>query len=173
MPTPADLTILPAMPDDVPAILRFIRMLAEYEKLTHMVVADEQKLRETLFGPRPFAEVLIARLGEEPAGFALFFHNYSTFLAKPGIYLEDLFVLPELRGRGVGKALLRALAEIAKQRNCGRLEWSVLDWNEPAIGFYQRLGAAVLPDWRICRLTEEGIKTLAGNAGSSTFDVRI
>src|SRR4051794_15187446 len=150
MPTTGGVTISPATRDDVGVILRFIRMLAEYEKLTHMVVADEQKLRETLFGPRPYAEVLIARLDDRPAGFALFFHNYSTFLAKPGIYLEDLFVLPELRGKGVGKALLRELAGIARERNCGRLEWAVLDWNESAIGFYKRLGAAVLPDWRIC-----------------------
>jgi GNAT superfamily N-acetyltransferase len=157
------LTIAPAAPEDVPTILSFIRMLAEYERLTHMVAADERKLHETLFGPRPFAEVLIARLGRGPAGFALFFHNYSTFLAKPGIYLEDLFVLPELRGKGVGKALLRELAGIAKQRNCGRLEWAVLDWNEPAIGFYKRLGAAVLPDWRICRLTQDGIAQLANS----------
>lgn len=153
--------ILPATSKDVPIILSFIRGLADYEKLTHQCVATEQTLRETLFGDRPFAEVLIARLDGTPAGFALFFHNYSTFLAKPGIYLEDLFVLPELRGKGVGKALLIELAKIARDRNCGRLEWSVLDWNEPAIGFYQRLGATVMPDWRICRLTVDGIEKLA------------
>jgi GNAT superfamily N-acetyltransferase len=158
---PDGLTISLGTLDDVPTILGFVRMLAEYEKLTHLVVADEQKLRDTLFGPRPYADVLIARLNDMPAGFALFFHNYSTFLAKPGLYLEDLFVLPQFRGQGIGKALLRELARVAKDRNCGRIEWSVLDWNEPAIGFYKRLGAAVLPDWRICRLTEDGIATLA------------
>lgn len=153
--------VSPATSEDVPTILSFIRGLAEYEKLTHQCIATEQSLRETLFGDRPFAEVLIARLDGTPAGFALFFHNYSTFLARPGIYLEDLFVLPELRGKGVGKALLIALAKIARDRNCGRLEWSVLDWNEPAVGFYQRLGATVMPDWRICRLTADGINKLA------------
>lgn len=153
--------ILPATSKDVPIILSFIRGLAEYEKLAHQCVATELTLRETLFGDRPFAEVLIARLDGTPAGFALFFHNYSTFLAKPGIYLEDLFVLPELRGKGVGKSLLIELAKIARDRHCGRLEWSVLDWNEPAIGFYQRLGATVMPDWRICRLTVDGIENLA------------
>jgi GNAT superfamily N-acetyltransferase len=157
----ADLSISPATAEDVPVILRFIRGLAEYENLTDRVLADEQKLRETLFGERAFAEVLVARLGGEPAGFALFFHSYSTFLAMPGLYLEDLFVLPELRGRGVGKALLRELASVAKARRCGRIEWSVLDWNEPAIGFYKRVGADVLPDWRICRLSEDGIAKLA------------
>jgi GNAT superfamily N-acetyltransferase len=156
-----DLSILPATERDVPAILNFIRALAEYEKLSHTVVASEEKLRETLFGARRSAEVLIARLGGEPVGFALFFHNYSTFLAKPGIYLEDLFVLPDHRQKGVGKALLRRLASLAMERNCGRLEWSVLDWNEPAIGFYQRLGATVLPDWRICRMTEGEFSKLA------------
>ena len=161
MVSSVDLSISPAQSDDVPTILRFIRMLAEYERLTHLVVADERKLRDTLFGDRPYADVLIARLGGQPAGLALFFHRYSTFLAKPGIYLEDLFVLPELRDRGIGKALLKALARVAQERNCGRIEWSVLDWNEPAIGFYKRLGAAVLPDWRVCRLTEEGIEKLA------------
>ena len=160
MPDYRDLSISPATPEDVPTILRFIRMLAEYEKLTHMVVADEQKLRDTLFGPRPFAEVLIARLDGAPAGFALFFHNYSTFLAKPGVYLEDLFVLPELRGKGVGKALLRALASIAKDRDCGRLEWSVLDWNEPAIGFYRSLGAVGMEEWTVNRLTGDALRTL-------------
>lgn len=160
--TPADdIHISSATEADVPTILGFIRALAEYEKLAHTVVATEQKLQDTLFGPRRHAEVLIARLNNQPAGFALFFHNYSTFLAKPGIYLEDLFVLPEHRKKGVGKALLRKLAQLAKERNCGRLEWSVLDWNEPAIGFYQRLGATVMPDWRICRMTESEFSKLA------------
>src|SRR2546421_7051791 len=118
-----------------------------------MCVADEEELRRTLFGERPYAEVLIARLNRTPIGFALFFHNYSTFLAQPGIYLEDIFVLPEHRGLGVGKALLRRVAQIARERNCGRLEWAVLDWNQPAIEFYQRLGATAMPHWRICRVT--------------------
>lgn len=146
---------------DVPTILSFIRGLAEYEKLTHQCVASEQALRETLFGKHRFAEVLIARLNATPVGFALFFHNYSTFLAKPGIYLEDLFVLPDHRHKGVGKALLVRLAQIARERDCGRLEWSVLDWNQPAIDFYERLGATVMPDWRICRMTESEISSLA------------
>lgn len=153
--------ISPATAADVPQILAFIRGLAEYEKLTHQVTATEDDLRRTLFGERPAAEVLIARLNGQPAGFALFFHNYSTFLAKPGIYLEDLFVLPESRRRGVGRALLGKLAQIALDRDCGRVEWSVLDWNQPAIDFYQRLGAEVLPDWRICRVTGPGIAQLA------------
>jgi GNAT superfamily N-acetyltransferase len=161
MAPPDDLSISPATPADVPVILSFIRGLAEYEKLAHTVVADEQRLRDTLFGERRYAEVLIARYKNEPAGFALFFRNYSTFLAKPGVYLEDLFVLPALRDHGIGKALLRALAKVALARGCGRMEWSVLDWNEPAIHFYKRIGAAILPDWRICRLTEEGIAKLA------------
>ena len=145
----------------MPHILRFIRGLAEYEKLSDRCVATEASLRQTLFGERPYAEVLIARLGDEPVGFALFFHSYSTFLARPGIYLEDIFVVPEHRGVGAGKALLRAVAKIAQQRGCGRLEWSVLDWNEPAIDFYERLGATVMPDWRICRMSPEQIAHLA------------
>ena len=153
--------IINATEKDVPVILSFIRGLAEYEKLSHQCVATEQTLRESLFGERRYAEVLIGRLYRTPVGFALFFHNYSTFLAKPGIYLEDLFVLPEHRGKGVGKALLTRLAQIARERNCGRLEWSVLDWNQPAIDFYQRIGAKVLPDWRICRMTESEISNLA------------
>src|SRR5262245_54797768 len=140
------ITISNATEQDLSTILSFIRGLAEYEKLTDMCVATEESLRETLFGPTPDAQVLIGRLNGAPVGFALFFHNYSTFLAKPGIYLEDLFVLPEHRKKGVGKALLVKLAQIARERNCGRLEWSVLDWNQPAIEFYQRLGAKVLPD---------------------------
>ncbi len=158
------ITISPATEADVPVILCFIRGLAEYEKLSHTMTATEADLRQTLFGENRYAEVLIARLGQDPAGFSLFFHNYSTFLAKPGIYLEDLFVLPQMRGRGVGKALLRKLAQIARERHCGRLEWSVLDWNEPAIGFYRRIGAEALPDWRICRLTVDGIDRLAGQS---------
>ena len=158
------ISISPATPDDVPVILAFIRGLAEYEKLAHACVATEEALRRTLFGDRPAAEVLIARLGKTPVGFALFFQSYSTFLAKPGIYLEDLFVLPEHRGRGVGKALLAHLGRLARERDCGRLEWSVLDWNAPAIAFYERLGATVMPDWRICRMTPNEFGRLAESA---------
>jgi GNAT superfamily N-acetyltransferase len=153
--------IAPATERDIPQILAFIRGLAEYEKLSHECVATEELLRKSLFGPRPYADVLMARLDGKPVGFALFFHNYSTFLAKPGIYLEDVFVLPEHRGAGVGKALLKRVAQIARERDCGRLEWSVLDWNEPAIEFYRRLGAIVMPDWRICRMTGDEIAKLA------------
>lgn len=147
------MTIRIAVPEDAALILQFIRGLADYEKLAHACVATEEALQRTLFGPRPYAEILIAEHEGNPAGFALFFHNYSTFLAQPGIYLEDLFVLPELRGLGIGKALLLELARIAVQRDCGRLEWSVLDWNEPAIGFYKKLGAVPMDEWTMFRLT--------------------
>ncbi|HVS32851.1 MAG TPA: GNAT family N-acetyltransferase [Thermoanaerobaculia bacterium] len=147
--------------NDVSLILRFIRDLAVYEKLEHKVVATEERVRETLFGERRYAEVIIAEDEGGPLGFALFFHNYSTFLARPGIYLEDLFVKPEARGRGVGRALLSRLAAIALERRCGRLEWAVLDWNEPAIGFYRKLGAVMLDDWRIFRLTGQALEGLA------------
>ena len=158
---PPVITIASAVEADVPVILAFVRGLAEYEKLAHQVVATEADLRRTLFGPRPYAEVFIARVGDAPAGLALFFHSYSTFLARPGIYLEDLFVLPAFRGRGVGKALLRAVARVARERNCARVEWSVLDWNEPAIEFYRRMGAQVLHEWRTCRLDDAAIDKLA------------
>ena len=138
---------------DVPLILSFIRDLAIYEKLLHEVVATEETLHATLFGSPPAAHVVIAEVDGKPAGFALYFFNYSTFLAKPGLYLEDLFVKPEFRGAGTGKALLLHLAKIANTRGCGRMEWSVLDWNEPAKGFYRKLGAVPLDDWRIMRLT--------------------
>ena len=126
------------------------------------MVATEEGLRAALFGPRPYAECVIARWNGEPAGFALFFHNYSTFLGRPGVYLEDLFVNPELRGKGVGRSLLRYLAQVAVDRNCGRLEWSVLDWNESAIGFYKSLGAEPLEEWTIFRLKGEALARLAG-----------
>jgi GNAT superfamily N-acetyltransferase len=155
------LSITPATEEDIPQILAFIQGLAEYEKLSDSCVATEKSLRETLFGEHRYAEVLIARLGDTPVGFVLFFHNYSTFLARPGIYLEDIFVLPEHRGKGVGKALLGRVARIAHDRGCGRLEWSVLDWNNPAIEFYKKLGATVMPDWRICRMTAVEIAKLA------------
>jgi GNAT superfamily N-acetyltransferase len=154
--------IRPATPADVPTVARLIRGLAEYERLAHEVVLDEDRLREHLFGPRPYCEVLIAEEAGAPVGFALFFHNYSTFLAKPGIYLEDLFVLPEHRGKGHGKALFAELARIAVARGCGRLEWWVLDWNEPAIGFYKALGAAAMDDWTVYRLTGDALTRLAG-----------
>ena len=155
-------TISPATPDDVPTILAFIRELAEYEKLLDRVTATEPLLHRTLFGPRPYAEVLIARLDARPVGYALFFHNYSTFLARPGIYLEDVYVRPAFRGRGVGKALLREVARVARNRDCGRMEWSVLDWNKPSIDFYASLGAKPLDDWTMYRLDERAIAALAG-----------
>jgi GNAT superfamily N-acetyltransferase len=145
--------IVAATESDVSDIHGLIRSLAEYERLSDQVVSTEDDIRTALFGARPYAEVILAKSDEQTIGFALFFHNYSTFVGRPGIYLEDLFVLPERRGQGAGRALLAALARIAVQRNCGRLEWSVLDWNETAIGFYKRMGAAVMDDWRICRLT--------------------
>ena len=153
--------IEPATIADVPIILELIRSLAEYEKLTHTVIATEDALRQTLFGPRPCAEVLLALDGSEPLGFALFFPNYSTFLAKPGLYLEDVFVKPHARGRGIGLALLKRLAAIARDRGYGRMEWSVLDWHQPAIGFYKKLGAVLMDEWRICRITGDAIAMLA------------
>ena len=135
-----------ATPADVPVIAELIRALAEYEKLLHEVVLEESALRAHLFGPRPYAEVLIAEDEGQAVGFALFFHNFSTFLAKPGLYLEDLFVRPEARGRGHGKALLARLAKLAVERGCGRFEWSVLDWNENAIRFYKGMGASVMTE---------------------------
>jgi GNAT superfamily N-acetyltransferase len=148
---------------DVPLILRLIHGLADYEKLAHEVSASEAGLRETLFGARPAADVIIAYAGDTPAGFALFFPNYSTFLGKPGLYLEDLFVLPEWRGHGLGLALMKRLAGIAVERGCGRFEWSVLDWNEPAIGFYQGLGARLMDGWSIVRVTGDALTKLAAN----------
>jgi len=161
MTFPADLVIRFATAADTVAILGFIRDLAAYEKLSHEVVADEAQLRATLFGARPAAEVLIAEVGGAPVGFALFFQSYSTFLARPGLYLEDLFVRPAARGGGVGSALLSALARIAIQRDYGRFEWSVLDWNEPAIRLYQALGAASMTEWTINRLTGAPLAALA------------
>jgi GNAT superfamily N-acetyltransferase len=146
---------------DVPLILSFIKELAEYERLSHEVVATEQLLRASLFGERPAAEVVMGDYGDEPAGFALFFHNFSTFLGRPGIYLEDLYVTPSLRGRGVGRAMLAYLAKLAKKRDCGRLEWSVLDWNAPAIKLYKSIGATPMDDWTVFRVTEETLHGLA------------
>jgi GNAT superfamily N-acetyltransferase len=158
------LRIEPATERDAPLILRLIKALADYEKMADEVTATEEGLRQTLFGPHPSAEVVIAYAGDTPAGFALFFHNYSTFLGKPGIYLEDLFVVPELRGHGVGKALLTHLAALAVARGCGRFEWSVLDWNEPAIGFYKKLGAKPMDAWTIFRVTGDALHALAQQA---------
>jgi len=149
----AGIRIVPAQASDVPVILEMIKALAEYEQLTHEVVATEDDLRQSLFGPRPAAEVVLAYAGDTPIGFALFFHNFSTFLGRHGLYLEDLFVVPDWRGKGVGKQLLAHIASIADSRNCGRMEWAVLDWNESAIAFYRRMGAHVLDEWRLCRLT--------------------
>ncbi|HUJ14637.1 MAG TPA: GNAT family N-acetyltransferase [Thermoanaerobaculia bacterium] len=146
---------------DVPQILQFIKDLAEYERLADKVVATEEGLRRTLFGNPRFAEVVFAREDGVDAGFALFFHNYSTFLGSPGIYLEDLFVKPEFRGRGIGKQLLTYLATLAKERGCTRLEWAVLTWNAPAIEFYKHIGAAPMSDWIVFRLTGEELDTLA------------
>lgn len=151
---------------DVPEILSMIRELAEYERLAQAVTADAARLEATLFGPRRYAEVLLGcTAGGKTVGFALFFHNYSTFLARPGIYLEDLFVRPPFRGRGLGRMLLARLARIAKERGCGRLEWSVLDWNEPAITFYRNLGARPLGEWTTWRVTGEGLDRLAEGGG--------
>jgi len=150
-----------ATEQDVPLILEMITALAVYEKMVDEVVATEAGLREALFGARPGAEVVIAYAGATPAGFALFFHNFSTFLGRRGLYLEDLFVKPEWRGHGIGKRLLVELARIATERGCGRFEWSVLDWNEPAIGFYKRLGAKPMDAWTIFRVTGEALDRLS------------
>jgi GNAT superfamily N-acetyltransferase len=159
-----NIRIVPAQVADIPVILRMIKSLAEYEQLTHEVTATEQGLRQSLFGPRPAGEVVLAYNGDVPVGFALFFHNFSTFLGKQGLYLEDLFVVPEWRGRGVGKQLLAYVASIAESRQCGRLEWTVLDWNESAIAFYRRMGAHVLDEWRLCRLTGHELRAASTRA---------
>ena len=158
---PADLAIRLATAADVPAILRFIRALARYEKLEHEVVASEADLHATLFGAQPAAEVLLAELAGTPVGFALYFSSYSTFLAKPGLYLEDLFVEPAARGRGIGIALMSALARIAVARNYGRFEWSVLDWNQPSLDFYAKLGAVPMSEWTVQRLAGSPLAALA------------
>lgn len=145
---------------DVPELMEMIRALAEYEKLAHLVVADEARLAAALFGEGATVEALIARKAGEngpPAGFALFFHTFSTFLGQRGLWLEDLFVYPQYRGAGLGRRLLAELAQVARSRDCGRFEWAVLDWNAPAIGFYQRMGATLLPDWRIVRVTGDAL----------------
>ncbi len=155
------IAIRPATERDVPLILSFIRQLAEYERLLDAVKATEEALRGTLFGPKPVWEVLIAEDNGTPVGFALFFQNYSTFLAQAGLYLEDLFVIPSARGKGIGKLLLERLAQLAIERGYGRVEWAVLDWNAPAIGFYRRLGAVPMQDWTIFRLSGDSLTRLA------------
>jgi GNAT superfamily N-acetyltransferase len=155
------LAIVPAADADVGVILSFIRQLAEYEHLAHDVAATESGLREHLFGPKPAAEVLIARIDGQPVGFALYFTTFSTFAGRPGIWLEDLFVIPEHRRLGIGKALLCAVAAIAQRRNCARVEWSVLDWNAPAIALYGAMGAVPMSDWTIQRVTGEALARLA------------
>ena len=160
MPTTTDVTLRAATIDDIPVILRCIRGLAEYERLAHECLATEELLRESLFGESPAAQVVLAMVGAEPAAFALWFRNYSTFLARPGIYLEDLFVFPDFRGRGIGRRLLAHLAQIAVARGYGRLEWAVLDWNVDAIRFYESLGAVPMSDWTTYRVTGEALATL-------------
>jgi GNAT superfamily N-acetyltransferase len=155
------LRIESARPQDCAVLLSLIRALAHYERLSHLVVGTEGQLRDELFGARPVIEALVGWEDERAVGFALYFHNFSTFLARRGLYLEDLFVVPQARGRGHGKALMRHVARIAVERGCGRFEWSVLDWNRPAIEFYRSLGAEVLPDWRICRVSGDALARLA------------
>jgi GNAT superfamily N-acetyltransferase len=154
----------PATPADVPALFQLIQALADYEKLAHAVTGTPAALAQHLFGDRPYAAAIVAEVGDRVVGFALYFYNYSTFLTQPGIYLEDLFVLADYRRLGIGKALLKFLARQAIAEGCGRFEWSVLDWNAPAIAFYQRMGADVLPDWRICRVTGDALKRLGTHA---------
>jgi GNAT superfamily N-acetyltransferase len=163
MSEPIDFRIEAASEADVPVILQMIRALADYERLGHEVVATEAGLREALFGNRRFGEVVLGSVGSEPVGFALFFHNFSTFRGAPGLYLEDLFVQPRWRGHGFGRRLLAHVAAVALARGCHRMEWAVLDWNEPAIGFYRRVGAKRMDDWRTFRLTGESLRALAGN----------
>ena len=154
-------TLRQASVEDVDLILELIQDLASFEKLSHQVQATREQLQATLFGTRPAAEVVLAFEGDCAVGLAIFFHNFSSFLGKPGIHLEDLYVRPEFRGRGHGRALLKHLAKLAMERGCGRFEWTVLDWNTPAIEFYRRQGADVLPDWRICRVSGEALERLA------------
>jgi GNAT superfamily N-acetyltransferase len=166
MKRPDQFEIRPAHVEDVPIILELIRDLATYERAPNEVAATEEQLVDVLFGEWPAAEVLLAFEGQSPVGFAVFFHNFSTWLGRPGLYLEDLFVKPENRGKGYGRALLIELAKIARDRGCGRMEWAVLDWNEPAIKFYHALGAKPMDEWTVFRLTREGIARLA-NSGQA------
>jgi GNAT superfamily N-acetyltransferase len=157
-------SIRQATEQDIPLICSFIRQLAEYERLLHEAVVTEETLRQNLFGTRRYAEVLLGFADDQPVAFAVFFHNFSTFLGRPGLYLEDLFVVPEMRGKGIGQSMLVELAKIAHERGCGRVEWAVLNWNEPAIKFYKNLGAASLDDWTIFRVTGEAFERLAATA---------
>ncbi|MFN6517774.1 MAG: GNAT family N-acetyltransferase [Nostoc sp. CreGUA01] len=160
MTVSSNLIVRFAEPADYGVLFKLIEGLAEYEKLSHAVTGNALELKEHLFGSHRYIEAILAEFDGQAVGFALFFHNYSTFLTKPGIYLEDLFVLPEYRRQGIGKAILTKVAQIAVERNCGRLEWSVLDWNESAQAFYRSMGASILDDWRICRVTEDALKKL-------------
>jgi hypothetical protein len=160
----ASFILRPATRSDLAAIVGLIRDLAVYEQLEHLVVATPESIEPHLFGPRPAAEVVLAEVAGEVVGFALFFTNFSTFLGRPGLYLEDLYVKPARRGLGVGKALLAHLGALAVERGCGRFEWSVLDWNESAIAFYERMGAKLLPDWRICRITGDALAAFGRDA---------
>ncbi len=165
----AEIRIRPATPDDVPLIITFIRELAAYEKLAHVVVTSDADMRAALFGERPVIEAVIASVDDAPAGYALFFPNFSTFLGKPGLYLEDLYVRPAARGVGAGRKLLEHLARIVVERGWGRLEWSVLDWNEPSMAFYKKMGAQAMDEWTVFRLTGESLRRLAGlKAGTTT-----
>ncbi|MGZ5252449.1 MAG: N-acetyltransferase family protein [Caldimonas sp.] len=164
---PTDFSIRPAEPRDLEAIVGLIGQLAEFEKLTHLLQVTPETLAPHLFGERPVAEALVVEAGSGVVAFALFFTNFSTFLARPGLYLEDLFVEPGQRGRGIGEALLTRLAELAAERGCGRFEWSVLDWNENAIRFYERMGATVMPDWRICRIAGETLAAFGRGSGDA------
>jgi len=159
----ANFLIRQATEQDVPLILSFIRRLAEYERLSHEAVVTEKTLQDSLFGARRYAEVLLGYADDKPVAFAVFFHNFSTFLGRPGLYLEDLFVIPEMRGKGFGRALLVELARIAHERNCGRFEWAVLDWNEPAIQFYKNLGAIPMDEWTIFRVTGAALGRLSNS----------
>lgn len=158
---PPGFVVRAAREQDVALILSFVRDLAEYEKLSHEVEATEELLRETLFGPAPAAEVMLGYLNEEPVAFALFFSTFSTFIGRPGIYLEDLYVKPDARSRGIGKLMLRAVARMARERGAGRLEWSVLDWNEPALRFYRSLGAVPMEEWTVHRVSGKALERLA------------
>ena len=158
------LKIRPAQVEDVDPIFELILGLAKYEQLTDRVTGNSDLLRSHLFGSRPYAESIVAELDTKIVGFGLFFHNYSTFLTQPGLHLEDVFVLPEYRRQGIGKALMMSVAKIAFDRGCGRLEWSVIDWNQPAIDFYQSLGATILPEWKICRMTAATLAEIATKA---------
>ncbi|HZR05482.1 MAG TPA: GNAT family N-acetyltransferase [Candidatus Udaeobacter sp.] len=167
MKTPNEFVIRPARVNDVPLILQLIRDLATYERAPDEVTATEEQLVDVLFGERPAAEVLLAFEGQSPVGFAVYFYNFSTWIGRPGLYLEDLFVKPDKRGKGFGRALLVELAKIARDRECGRMEWAVLDWNEPAMKFYRGLGAKPMDEWTVFRLTREGIARLADAADTA------